>query len=119
MVVSQEIQMQDVHHAIQLDSKLDRTSNSLVCDAESMPKGEASVDHVYMDPWCTYYELSINLGPSWWNQHGNTFGCFESDENNGLRKIQPVCSWTVHRRSVLFQIKTLAELCFSILTFDG
>ena len=97
-----EIQMQDVYHGIPapfLDSTGDSTSSTLLCDAESMPKSEASVDHVYMDPWCTYYELSINLGPSWWNQQEHTVGLIESAEPEKF-KFRSVCSWTVHRRFV-------------------
>ena len=82
-------------------------SDTITCEIHGFLKTGSSVtiDHVYMDRWCTYYELSVKLGPSWWDQ-GNIEQNFKPDEMKSLETLRSACGCIVHRRYKIVKLYT-------------
>ena len=120
MVSSQEteIQLQDIEHENSpVATKSNENSAIPSCNTESGARNGASVviEHLYVDRWCTYYELSVSLGACWW-EHRQQFEFWESDDLHEKEKLQSTCGWTVHRR---YNCKTLYFIVTSDKFPDG
>ena len=95
-----EINMQEIHHKVENQptvslETLIKSKSGQSFQHEITPFVE--IDHVYVDEYCTYFELSVNLGPSWWR--AGKISCM-AEESESMDHMHSNCGWTVHRRFV-------------------
>ena len=60
----------------------------------SATRPAAEISRAYVERWCTYYELKVTLGKSWWKEAGIL------DQEGLVHTDGTACCWTVHRRCV-------------------